>query len=427
MRYLSQQTSLSEIELRYYYVEHPTDLVEAFLALLPFWQNKVLLYTENGAVSQGNRRRVFIDEYLKDVFFIVFSDEPINFSLNAIGEQNEKSIEGTHPNIHIVPLKETIAPAEWEYQLVGTHGNYKVLVVGESTIRIEVQNLQYRYMFGEDLKANVILKIGDQDARQVLSSQPPQIIAEILHDGNLLTTMNLPETDIGYALEYRFQHTGYYSIKLTLNALDSMGRAMLPRPSREYQLMVTPRFFAYPEHISFGTIKRGDKGQGEITIQNGHNEGRFVEWNSQITVQSRELKSDDVPYAQGNVNIRPEEAAGIPIELIVPEGRNWGSFKGEIHLKTDHGESMIITFTVHVPSWVEKIAWIIIPLLVLLVVSIITILVMWSNLKSPVGVLRPIEFPLGTMINDLGKISQLEKERNNYRWALQRSIFASGR
>ena len=408
MRYLSQQTSLSEIEQRYYYVEHPTDLVEAFLALLPFWQNKVLLYSEEGTVRQSNKRKIFIDEYLKNVFFIVISDEPVNVSLNAEGKQQEKPIEGTHPNIHIIPLKEAIAPAYWEYQVVGTGSNYKVLVVGESTIRIEVQNLQHRYMFGEDLEAIVLLKIGNQDARQVLSSQSPQVIAEILHEGNLLTSMNLRETDIGHALDYSFPHIGNYSIKLTLNALDAMGRSMLPRPSREYQIIVTPRFFVLPEHISFGTIKRGNQGQGEITIQNGHSEGRVIEWASQITDQSRELRSDDVPYVKGTANIGPEETLVIPIDLIVPAGRNWGNFKGELLLETDHGESIIITFTVHVPSWIEKIAWIIIPLLLLLLAFVIAVLVMWSNLKSPVGVLRPIEFPLGTMIDDI-KLGRLKR------------------
>lgn len=408
MQYLSRQTSLSEIEQRYYYVEDPTDLVKAFMALIPFWQNKTLLHYEEGDVKDDIERSFFIDEYLKDVFVILFSDEPVNFSVNAQGEPNEKPIQGTHPNIHIVPLIETSFPSTWEYRIDGTSGNYKLLIVGESTIRIEVQNLHHRYMFGENLEADVLIKIGDMDAREVLSSYPPQVKAEFFHEGEMLSILDLPETDIGFALDHSFQHTGDYSLKLTLSALDARGRAMLPRPSREYQVTVTPRFYVYPEHLSFGTIKRGGNGLSEITIQNGHEEGRFIEWTSQITGLSRELKSNSVPFAKGRLSLGPEEISVVPIELIVPEGRNWGNFKGEILLKTDHGETIIITFTVHVPSWVEKIAWIIIPMLLLLLAFIIVVLIMWSNLKSPVGVLRPIKFPLGTMINDI-KLGRLKR------------------
>lgn len=410
MRYLARQTTLSEVEQRYYYVEQPTDLVEAFLGLLPFWQNKVVLYSFEGEAKDGIENTVYIDEYLRDVFFIVFCDQQSEVIITGPKGEAHRPIEGTHPNLNIIPvIQEERQAGEWKYKISGIGGSCKILILGESTIRIEVEGVKHRYNYGEALNANVLLRFGDHDARNyLLADPPPQIIASIGHNNDTLSRINLPGNADGFVLYYPFPYVGDYTINMVMEAMDLNGNMILPRPAKELQVTVMPRFFVDPGHIGFGRVRRGHKGVADVSIFNGLETSRSVIVSSQITAHSRPLRHDNIPNIIDTLIIKENEILNYSVLLSVPEGRNWGNYEGIIFFKTETGEISEVTFSLHVPSWVEKISYFITAFFIIVILIIIYLIILWGRLKTPIGVLRPITYPTGIILDNI-RLSQVKK------------------
>ena len=407
LRYLSDYTSLSDLEPRFFYVEEASDIMQTFLGLLPFWQNKVVVYKDGGQITGQHQGSVFIDEFLIRPFALVLLDEQLDFSINATGKPAEKKLEGTHKNISIIPLQGINTPARWYYNITGTQGSYEILVIGESTIRIEVQNLMPRYMFGEKLETQVFLKIGEDDARQYLGSKP-EVTAQIIHDGEIIHESTLMEKDDVLSFYYKTDKTGSFSLHFTLKALDLQGREILPRPSREYEFQVMPRLFVDPDFINFGSIRRGKENEFKIIIHNGLEETRTIDVRSEITSQSRESASDTEPHVADNFTVPSGTSTEYQLSLVVPRDRIWGSFGGNIILNTDAGEKLVVPFRLHVPSWKEKIGYFLIFFLIILVATLITLVILWGNLKTPTGILKPIDYPVGIIMQDI-KLSRVKK------------------
>jgi hypothetical protein len=410
MRYLARQTTLSEVEKRYYYVEQPTDLVEAFLGLLPFWQNKVVLYSFEGEIENVIENTVYIDEYLRDVHFIVFCDQKSEMLITGPKGELLRPIEGTHPNLSIIPItKDEGKPGKWVYKVEGYGGSCKILILGESTIRIEVDGVKHRYSYGEALNANVYLRYGDQDARKYLSDDPPpQIISAIGQNEDILSQTNLPVDRDGFVLHYSFPYTGDYTINMVMEAMDLNGNPILPRPGKELQVTVMPRFYVDPNHIGFGRIKRGQNGIAHVDIYNGLETPKTIIVSSQITAHSRPLKHDNIPKVNDTIIIQKNEILDYSVFLPVPEGRNWGNYEGIIFFETETGEISEVTFSLHVPSWVEKIGYFITAFVIIVILIIIYLVILWGRLKTPIGVLRPIKYPTGIILDNI-RLSQVKK------------------
>jgi hypothetical protein len=187
-----------------------------------------------------------------------------------------------------------------------------------------------------------------------------------------------------------------------LHAFDKQGQEMLPRPSKEYRIMVSPRFYAEPEHIDFGNISPGKVKGSNIRIYSGLTKSTLVTIQSAITKASRcQDKKYAVPYIQINpVIINPGQVLDQQIQLKAPENGCWGYFDGEIFLKTDNGDIFKIDFSTHVPSIWEKLTWTAIFLLLILLIIFCAFVIIWANLKPPTGVLRAVKGPVGSPVDD---------------------------
>ncbi|MBE0676318.1 MAG: VWA domain-containing protein, partial [Bacteroidales bacterium] len=407
MRYIARETNRQVIEQRFFYVDKATDILEVFMTLLPFWQNKVLLYKESGNIKGTRTGEFFIDEFVKDLYCLSVFDDEVAFELVPQGGSAEIAMPGTHKNLVISQLKNANPPHIWQYQALG-NANFNLLILGESTIRIEVENLKPRYLFGEEAELNIKVKIGDRDARSILSNKP-RVEASIYLDGDLIDSKNLIETPEGYQYKYQFNQTGDFTARFTLKSLDDQGRELLPRPSREYQFQVLPRFTVLPAHLSLGSVRKGGKASFKLIVINGLTEERILTTTCRIIPDGRRKISDGLPYIDTILTSPPNTQKEFPLAVCIPpKTKNWGDFKGEILLNSNTGEEYIVTFRLHIPSWIEKIGYVFTTLLIILLAGFIYMIYKWSNLKSPVGILRIIEHPLGDLKRDI-KLSHIKK------------------
>jgi hypothetical protein len=432
MRYLSDKTTLNENELRYFFVEHPEDLVETFLSLLSYWQNKILLFSSIGTNERKGAENILIDEFLNNVYIIAISDAPseLSFKVQTDTLVTFDKVPGTHPNLNIINLEHLNESIDLVYELQGSYTKYKLLVIAESVLEIEVLNLKPRYSFAEQLHANIFLKLGNQDARPFLENYEVSILAEIFLDNNGLVheTIYLTESDSGYDLNFRFPNSGNYTLTLTLNISDGASNSLLTRPSRKFNIFVMPEIFIEPLHVPFGKLKRGEMTITEITVHNSFDTSRYLDWTNVITSKSRDTDFESFISLSGSKAIPASSIASVPIELIIPEGKTWGHFEGIILLKTDYGETFEVTYSVHIPSWIEYAGLIVFILVLILLALLTTILVMWSNLKTPVGVLRPVRYPTGTLPDDI-KLGRLKSGfwKRHLNWKKNEIILGSNK
>lgn len=407
LEYLCGKVTLSPTESRFFYVENPTDLTESFVKLLPYWHNKVILYKKQISLSDYNEGEIFIDEFTRDVVCIAVFDKQNSITIAPSGGENERRIEGTHPLISIMPLKGDNLPNTWKYSITGDGGRCMILVVGESTIRIDVDNLKPNYITGESLNVGVRVMVGDNDARTLLNSKPI-VVADLLRNEVFIESLTLTETSSGFVLNYPLVQTGNYKLRFTLNALDKKGKEMLPRPSREFKFEVFPRFYIKPSHINFGTVKNGSEKLFSILVNNGFSEARKAIVSSKIVKLSRDTKDDYFPHIEGELFVLEGESKEHHLKVIVPDSKNWGFYNGEIEVTTNKGEKQVLTFELHVPNWREKVGYVVVPLFVLLLVFLVYLLYRWSNLKTPIGILRPIKYPSGTILDDI-RLSRVKR------------------
>lgn len=407
MQYLSDKTSLSDIEQHFFYVDKPTDLTETFLALLPYWQNKVILFNEKGLVSGSKSGTFYIDEFLKDLFSVAVMDNQLDFQLNHRGKPALPKISNTHNSLSIVPMEDTQPSGTWDYNFSGTSGNYQMLIVGESTLRIEVENLKPNYLYNENLDVDVLLKVGDSDARTLLRNQP-EVAADLFLNEKSINHVLLPRSSKGFKLQLNSLATGSYRVRFTLKALDNNGLEMLPRPSREYRFNVKPSLYVEPDHIVFGRLKRGSQTPFTISFNNGLSEGRSFSIASSITSFSRKTIPSQTPFVKGNVTVPQGRRTDYSSNMIVPKGKCWGKYEGKIELRSDRNEVYNISFNIHVPSWLEKAGLFATPLLILLAIALVCLIAFWGNLKAPVGVLEAVRYPEGIIKEDI-RLSRVKR------------------
>jgi len=409
LSYLAEKTSQSKTESHAYFADEAVDLMDVFLGLLQFWQNSIKLHTEEDIIQLHSSKRIFIDEYVRDGKFIVLTDQAAKFKLRAPNNLEEEALGYTHQNLKIVPLKKATPPGSWSYIFDSGSGKYRLLIVGKSMIELEVEGLKQKYLFGERLECSVKVTIGGKDARGVLGPGS-KVVVDVMTEDQLRSSIPLVETEKGFSLEYSVARVGTLKLRFTLHARDKNGNEMFPRPSKEFQCMVLPRFYVEPDYISFGDIDQGETKTYTVRIVSGLQENRTVRVHSKTTQLSR--CEDEVAkhprVSSTDFTIKPGEALSREIAMAIPEDGCWGDYEGELTFSTNHNESFKVRYSVHVPSIWEKLT---LPLLVVLGILLIVLLVLvllWARLKAPVGVLRPLSAPSGVLLDDieLGKVKR---------------------
>lgn len=409
LSYMAEKTSRSNIEPHAFFANEAIDLMDVFLGLLQFWQNSIKLYTEQDVIQSGARKKIFVDEYVRDAKFIVLTDQAARFKLQAPNNLEEEALAYTHQNLKIVPLTKSMPPGSWSYMFDSASGKYRLLIVGRSMIELEVEGLKQKYFFGEKLQGFVRVTIGGKDARNVLGPSS-KVVVDVMTEDRLLSSIPLAETENGFSLDYSLVRVGILKLRFALHARDKNGNEMFPRPSKEFQCVVLPRFYVEPNYISFGDLDQGDTKIYTVRVVSGLQEDRAVRVHSKTTQFSRcEDEAAKHPRANSaDFTIRPSETLSREIAMAIPVDGCWGDYEGELTFTTNHNESFKIRYSVHVPSIWEKLT---LPLLVVLGILLIVLLVLvllWARLKAPVGVLRPLSTPSGVLLDDieLGKVKR---------------------
>jgi len=409
LSYLAEKTSRSKIESHAYFANEAIDLMDAFLGLLQFWQNSIKLYTEQDVIQPGASKKIFVDEHVREGKFIVLTDQAVKFKLKAPNDLEEEPLAFTHQNLKIVPLSKATPPGLWSYMFDSGSGKYRLLIVGKSMIDLEVEGLKQKYLFGEKLECSVKVTIGDKDARHVLGPGS-RVVVDVMTEDRSRSSIQLAEAEKGFSLEYSVARAGTLKLRFTLHAWDKNGNEMFPRPSKEYQCVVLPRFYVEPDYISFGELDQGETKTYMVRIVSGLQENRTVRIHSKTTQLSR--CEDEVakhPRVSGaNFTIKPGETLSREIVMAIPEEGCWGDYEGELTFSTNLNESFKIRYRVHVPSIWEKLTLPLLVVLAILFLVMIVLVVLWARLRAPVGVLRPLSTPAGVLLDDieLGKVKR---------------------
>jgi hypothetical protein len=395
--YLADETSRTKTESHSFYASHATDLMDAFTGLLHFWENKIVVYTDSGKITPNLHRSIPFDEFLRDVSFIVLSEKEADFSVrSAKGNEMGVQVKETHPELKIL---HTPKPrGQWDYGFSGGTGEFRLLVVGQSTIDMEIEGLKEKYGYGEDLRAVVRLTYGEGDARPLLSDRSRvevEIGSDLSEGSQSYLKENLKEGKEGFLLEHTFSQTGSTMIRFTLHAFDRQGKELLPRPSKQFKVEVLPRFYAEPDFIDFGNVETGKKVEASVRVHSG------LESEVQVHVQGAIEKagrctgeSSRLPVIEGiRFSIAPGQSYEHALILSVPEDGCWGDFEGTINFISDKGDTYKIGFRTHIPSIWEKLTYAAIFLIFIIAVALAVLAILWGNLKSPVGVLRPVSYP----------------------------------
>jgi hypothetical protein len=116
-----------------------------------------------------------------------------------------------------------------------------------------------------------------------------------------------------------------------------------------------------------------------------------------------------LPLVKGDAfDIQAGQSLERSLRLAVPEKGCWGDFEGKIIFTSDKGQRASIGFNVHVPSIWEKLTWFVLIMTMILTIILISLAIYWGYLKTPVGVLRPVNYLPGTPLSSDFKLSALK-------------------
>lgn len=391
---LTQTTTQTPQERRTFYVQEAIDWVPAFLQLLAYWDNRMLFRVEEGEVQGGGSLSLFVDEFMRDVFLIVVTQEEATLWVRDPQGQEVGPVAGTHPNLKIVPLTAT-PPARWTYGFTGGRGRYRLMVTGRSFLSLEVRGLQDRYLYGQEILGRVRVRLGPQDARPLLDPSS-RVKAEVWTPQGQYAQQMLNVEGEDFVFRYRPTELGTLHVKFILFAWDRQGREMLPRPTREYRVEVIPHFFVEPAQLDFGRLKPGQEVGQDVRVHSGLPARTPVRVKGRVVAASRcGDRPERVPYVREDTFwVALGEVIRRPVRVGVPRKGCWGDFEGEITFQSEAGPRPIVKFRVHVPSIWEYATWGVIIIVFVVVGSLIFLGFLYiRSTGRPRGVLQPVQVP----------------------------------
>jgi hypothetical protein len=438
LRYLSEETKMISNEIHNFYAEKPTDLVETFVKFLSYWENLLILYQDSGEIKLFEEKDIFLDEFLKSAFCIVFVDKESEFEIKKENLEPEPRIPGTHKRLLIFPiinLKE--GAGRWKYCFKKGEGKYKILILGESNIEMIINGLENKYLYGDTIKISIYLKSNDKNALSFLGPEP-KIVSEILWEKTEEEIIREKEIKLNlindhFELKYSPSTTGTYRIKFILFAKNRNGFDLLPRPSKEYKFEIMPHLYVEPSRINFGNLKQGKIAKGTLNVYSSYKDTLLIKIDGKIIKGSRCIeKKENLPFIHKiQIPIKPFEINKVEIALEVPKKGCWGDYEGEMYFYKDTEKLYTTYFRVHIPSFWEKLTLpfkiiiIIFPTLIFILIGILCCL--WilyiQSFPSPSGILQFLATPQGQLIPDL-RLSEIR--RNFIRRIIRRNVVSIG-
>ncbi len=409
--YLADETSLVTTESHFFYASEAIDLIDAFMGLIHSWKNKIKLYAKKGSIIQNRQESISFDRYWKDISFIVLTQEKkAEFSVMSDNDTiRENPLPGTHPKLKIVDLGENNPSGRWNYSFMQGSGQYRLLIVGRSTLDMEITGIQDKYEYGEILNAVVSVSFeGNSDRDQLGPSS--KVISELSYETHKEAPITLQDDEEGFRLRHRMQNTGVVKLKFKLDPYDSEDRKMLTRTSKEYKVRVLPRFYVEPDFIDFGDVEENEQKTVNVQIHSGLPNTTRVTLKNEIKEASRCIDlPDKLPTIQlSDFTIETGQSLGQVISVVIPEDGCYGHFEGEILFTTDRGDKFPLGYRVHVPSWLEWLTISVLILLLILLILMVCLAIIWGFGKAPIGVLRPVSSPPGDLLDDivLGRVKR---------------------
>jgi len=392
---LTQGTTRKPQEVHSFYVQEAIDWIPAFLKLLAYWSDRMLLYVEEGTILRDSPASLFIDEFMQDVSLIVVTQGEAVFRVQDPRGREAAPLAGTHPNLKIIPLAGSL-PGQWTYGFEQGTGRYRLMVVARSIIGLEVSGLQARYPYGQEIFGRIRLRMGSRDARPFLDPSS-RVEVEVSPLGDQAVRQTLSPEGEGFVFRYRPTALGTLRLKFTLFGRDRQGREMLPRPTQEYQVEVVPHFFVEPIRLDFGQLKRGQEVRQSIRVYSGLPEKTRVRLEGQVTAASRcEDRRERLPYIREDMFwVMLGEVIQRPVTLGIPRGGCWGDFEGEVILRPEGSPPYTVRFRVHVPSLWEYTTYGVLLLLMVVIMAFGGFILYRGTLASPKGTLQFVQIPQG--------------------------------
>jgi len=420
LKALADSTSHTPTELHSFYVEDATDLIGVFTAIIQYFTDKMILYSEEGDIRPGIEQTKYLDEFVSDPQVFTLVDGTGTFELRAENGQIESAELPSHPNLRGYSLIQGTPPSTWTYAFRTGSGRYSTTWVGTNMLRMSVRGLRNQYRFGEVVQAEASLHIGGLVAPDYVLENS-SIIAEItpLDSKRHPTRHELARENSVFKLSYQPVFPGLHIVRFTAYARGRKGQEVLPRPGIKYQIEVLPRFYVTPSDINFGKAKEGRSVTRRVNIHCGLENTVTVNGRGELTQSSSGLFRKDglerFPTIDDlDFSIAPGTTQEISVTLRIPRKAAWGDHAGVLTFAASNGASATVEYRIHVPSIWERLSPIII-LLVLAAAGVLAYLVyIWGILGSPSGVLIPLNYPDGTLLNPI-KLSQLRRGPLN-RW-----------
>jgi hypothetical protein len=410
LKYVADKTSLTKTESHFFFANQAIDLMDTFLGVIHSWKNKVKVHAESGDSSSGASNRVYMDDMVRDVNFILLTDNQAEMKVTSAKQADTAvAVNGTHANLKIMQLPAQLVAGDWDYTIARAEGKYKLLVAGQSSVDIVVSGLKEKYFFGEPVKALVKLQRKGEDACGLISPSST-VTAEISTEGGIEGTYPLKETKAGFDFTATPTVNGEKKLVFTLKPFDRQGREMLPRKSSDFRIVVLPRLFAEPDFLNFGKVDLGKNKTMPLKIVSGLSQSVRVTVTGAIRKASREQKNPEKwpTINKVELNLAPGQTLEQKITLAAPKKGSWGDFEGELVVQDDSGQQFLVGYRVHVPSIWERLTNAMLIVLLIAAIIIILLAIFWGALKSPRGVLKSIMSPPGNIVNDI-RLSRVKR------------------
>ena len=402
LRQYSQLTNLNHPEVHHFYAEKATDLFGAFVEILSYWKNLLVVHKKEGVSYPGLEAHIFLDEFLEEAFFQFYTSDPATVELWSEKGVAFTNIPGTHPNLKIFPIGKKFLPGAWSYKYVEGKTEFREIVVGKSNLTLEVEGLAAKYLFGEQIEAVISACKNGVNAFHLLDPNS-RIQGLITDEAGRTEEIGLRAEGGQFRLQHRTTRPGRFRLRFTLVASSRDGVDIRPRPSKEYAFEVIPDYFIEPTSVDFGDLKSGQAKTAEVIITSGFDTVLELTMSAGVTQASRCIdRIEKLPkITEMSIWLEKPGRHTKEIEIIIPEEGCWGDFEGEIRFAGDNDRIDLVRYRVHVPSWREWITLSLIIIGILLLAALGYLAIIWGHLGTPRGVIRFVTTPPGIVKEDV--------------------------
>lgn len=396
LRSLAEETSKHPTEVHSFYAEKATDLVPVFARLVEYWTDLTVFHSVGGQIQPGSKQSVYLDEYVSAPrVFTMIDGKGESFVETAAGAAEELE-PGMHPGLRSYALHKASPPGSWSFGFGSGEGNYQTSVVGRNGLVLTVAGLKRQYHYGEAIEISAQLRIGGQEGN-LLPASKAHALAEIAPVASPSDVLQKAFAVSGneYRLTYSPPRSGAYTILVTAQVSDQIGRPVLPRRGIRHQIEVLPSFYVLPSRLSFGEASRGVSVTREIEIHSG------LPVKAGLTIDGTILESSSSAFRHKQMNrmpaihpasvfVDPGKAVRQRVVLDLPKNVTWGDYEGRITIHSDANVASTLPFSVHVPSLWEKLRWWVFLVLLLALIFFVYTVYRLGFMSTPSGVLIPV-------------------------------------